>query len=124
MHHTEYIMHFLSVRDWMSSQSWYDMVQTGVVAKGGLLHWSLLVDVGIAAIIWPLSLALLMRQAQTAGIVLWPIRLLGMFLYISAVEAYRHFGTMARWTDPLVTFPWRPGFAPLGVVTDRISRHT
>lgn len=87
------IMRFLSVRDWLAGQSWFDMRQTGVVAEGGLtLHWSRLIDLGIAAIIWPLSVFLTMEDAEAAGIILWPVLLHSLLILLTAREALRSFG--------------------------------
>ncbi|WP_227271989.1 hypothetical protein [Roseobacter weihaiensis] len=87
------IMRFLSVRDWLAGQGWFDMRQTGVVAEGGLtLHWSRLIDLGIAAIIWPSSVFLTMEDAEAVGIILWPVLLHSLLILLTAREALRNFG--------------------------------
>ena len=119
---TDDIMRFLSVRNWIAGQGWYDMVQAGVVADGGLLlHWSRLVDAGIAAIIWPLSFALPVAEAEAAGVVLWPILLLGVLLYVTATQSLRHFGPMAA-TGTVLCFLMWPAVA-FSFAPTRIDHH-
>ena len=90
------IMRLLSVRDWLAGQSWYDTRQAGVAVEGGLtLHWSRLVDLGIAAIIWPLSLIIPMERAEAAGLVLWPLLLMAVLILVTVRESLRQFGPYA-----------------------------
>jgi hypothetical protein len=45
-------MRFLSVRDWLNGQGWFDMSNNRVLPPEGMsLHWSRYVDLGIAGVI-------------------------------------------------------------------------
>jgi len=110
------IMRFLSVRDWLAGQSWFDMRQTGVVAEGGLtLHWSRLVDAGISAIIYPASWFMPMEQAEALGLLTWPLVLYAVLICCVARAATEVFGLRAAVGAVLCLLLWQPftvHFAP------------
>lgn len=90
------ILRLLSVRDWLAGQGWFDMVQPRMVPPDGLdLHWSRYVDLGIAALIWPLSLILPMQAAEGVALVAWPTLLLIGLIVATGLTAKRLCGPMA-----------------------------
>lgn len=117
------IMRFLSVRDWLAGQGWYDMRQTGVVAEGGLtLHWSRLVDAGIAAIVWPASFVVPMARAEALGLLLWPLILSLTLVVLTVRAALLHFGSRGAAAVVLCLLMWQPlqvYFAP-----GRVDHHS
>ncbi len=74
------IMRVLSVRAWLDGQDWFDMTAYRVLAPEGIsLHWSRYVDLGIAALIWPLALFMPFEAAEAFALIWWPsLMLLGM----------------------------------------------
>ncbi|MEL6571239.1 MAG: glycosyltransferase family 39 protein [Pseudomonadota bacterium] len=67
------LMRMMSVRDWMSGQSWFDMTQYRLIPETGVsMHWSRYIDAGIAAILLPVSLVTSQDMAETIAAVAWP----------------------------------------------------
>lgn len=62
------------VRDWMAGQSWFDVTQYRVSPPGGMpMHWSRLVDVPIAAVIWIVRPFAGQVQAELAASTIVPL---------------------------------------------------
>lgn len=101
------ITRFVSVRDWLAGQAWYDMTLYRVAPPEGVsLHWSRYVDLGLATIIWPLSHFVPMKTAEAAGIVIWPILLQIMMIILSGKAAARLFGPIAGGLAALAVVFW------------------
>ncbi|WP_162932984.1 hypothetical protein [Roseovarius sp. EL26] len=101
------IMRFLSIQDWMNGQGWFDMRQYRMQPPEGLdLHWSRYVDLGIATLIWPLSMVLPFEQAQVIGIVLWPAILFVLLVIVIGFSARKMFGPLVGATSMMAIILW------------------
>ncbi len=101
------ITRFVSVRDWLAGQSWYDMSLHRVSPPDGVsLHWSRYVDLGLATIIWPVSQVLPMKTAEAAAIVIWPALLQVLMIILSGTAAARLFGPLAGGVAALAVVFW------------------
>lgn len=87
------IMRILSVRAWFGGQDWFDMTAYRVLAPEGVsLHWSRYVDLGIAAMIWPLTFFMSFEAAEAAALVWWPTLMLLGVMAMTAIVGRRVFG--------------------------------
>ena len=87
------IMRLLTVRDWIAGQSWYDVNQYRFLPPEGLpLHWSRYIDVGIAAIIVPLSYFMPMDLAEQIVVAVWPTLILIITVLVIGFGTQRVFG--------------------------------
>jgi hypothetical protein len=77
------------VRDWLTGQGWFDITQHRVnPPTGGLLHWSRVVDLPIAAGITLLTPLVGQPMAETITVVALPIIVMGLaMLLVGAVTA-------------------------------------
>lgn len=101
------IMRFLSVRDWLSGQSWFDMHQYGVLAPEGLsLHWSRYVDAGIATLFSAAALVLSEEQAMAYAVSGWPVLLLAGLMIATAWTGARLFGAKAAGIAVIFLVVW------------------
>jgi hypothetical protein len=67
-------MRLVEVRDLLSGQSWFDTTQWRMNAPYGLpMHWSRLVDVGIAGLILLFRLVTNPKTAETWALYVWPL---------------------------------------------------
>lgn len=84
---TDDAMRLTAVRDLLAGQSWFDATQYRMNTPFGLpMHWSRLVDGGIAALILFFRLFLDPKNAELAGIFLWPVlSLLPCFIAITRI---------------------------------------
>ncbi|MBO6791985.1 MAG: hypothetical protein JJ894_15775 [Dinoroseobacter sp.] len=99
------IMRYLSVRDWLAGQSWFDMANYRVLPPEGLsLHWSRYVDLGIAAVAFVLGLFLDPGFALSWAAMLWPVLLQVVFITLTGAVSWRIAG------------PWAAAFAIFGCV--------
>ncbi len=90
------IMRLLSVRDWIAGQGWYDVAQYRLLPPDGVsLHWSRYIDVGIAAIILPLSFFVPMDTAEQLAVTIWPTLIMTITVLVAAFGTRRLFGTTA-----------------------------
>ncbi len=103
----DHIMRLVSVRDWLAGQGWFDTTQYRLVPPDGtLMHWSRYVDVGIAAIILPLSWVLPMTTAEQLGVIIWPTLLMVILILIFGFGARRLFGPIAACFTMLLVLLW------------------
>ncbi|WP_373636820.1 hypothetical protein [Yoonia sp. BS5-3] len=101
------IMRLLSVRDWLAGQGWYDVAQYRAVPPEGVsLHWSRYLDLGIAAIILPLSWFLPMPTAEVLAAVIWPTFVMMLNLMVIGFATRRLFGVPAACFALLCTALW------------------
>lgn len=92
---TDDAMRLVEVRDLLAGQGWYDLVQHRLNAPfGAEMHWSRLVDAPIAGLIGLLRL-FLGDSADTAAAFIWPLLLLLLLLWLSALVAHRLAGREA-----------------------------
>jgi hypothetical protein len=90
------IMRLMQVRAWLDGQSWFDTTQYRVLPPDGIsLHWSRYVDLGIAAILVPLSKVMPMAVAEQWTLVIWPTLLMSVMIVIVARGTDRILGPVA-----------------------------
>lgn len=87
------VMRLVEVRDWLSGQSWFDLMQVRLGLEGGtLMHWSRLVDLPIGGLIRLFSLfAGSPEQAEALALTVWPL-LLGLLFIAAAGFGGRRMG--------------------------------
>jgi len=81
---TDDAMRMVVVRDFLDGQGWYDLVQHRLNTPfGAEIHWSRLIDLPIAALLWLARLFTDPRQAELVTGTVWPLLLLGALLWLS-----------------------------------------
>lgn len=99
------MMRLVEVRDLLSGQGWFDLTQYRLDPPGGvLMHWSRLVDLPIAAIIWAASPFIGRAGAELLAANLWPVLLVIPFAFALASVADRFGGEKARLVTLLMIF--------------------
>ena len=77
------VMRLVEVRDFLSGQGWFDLMQYRLGVEGGtLMHWSRLIDLPIAALILFFRQFLTPSGAEAAALLVWP-----MFLSVPLLAA-------------------------------------
>ena len=85
-------MRMVVVRDFLGGQNWFDHMQYRLnTPYGAELHWSRLVDLPIAALVI-LARPLVGSGAETVAGYLWPLILLGAFIWINGQLTLRLVG--------------------------------
>ena len=85
-------MRLVQVRDFLAGQSWFDLTQYRLGLDSGTpMHWSRLIDLPIAAMLWTFSLVLTLDWAEMATMTLWPLTLIAPTLW-AMHRASVHFG--------------------------------
>ena len=90
---TDDAMRLVQVRDLMAGQGWFDPVQARLGPEGTEMHWSRLVDLPIAALIWLAAPFVGVPGAERAASVLWPLLILFPAVLAMATVAARSGGT-------------------------------
>lgn len=104
------VMRLVQVRDLLAGQSWFDLTQYRLGLDGGtLMHWSRLVDLPIAGLIWAFAQLLPAERAEAAALLVWPLFLTLPLFAAVAIGARRIGGLSAM--------PIALGLAALLVVT-------
>ena len=81
------------VRDWMAGQGWFDVSQHRMNGTGGgLMHWSRLVDLPIALVIWIAGAFADSPQAERIALVVVPLATLTIALALLGLIARRLVG--------------------------------
>ena len=85
------IMRLVQVRDLLGGQGWFDMTQYRVDAAGGGvdMHWSRLVDLPLAAVIFVLTPILGASGAELAALIIVPLVTLFLAMLLTARIAWR-----------------------------------
>lgn len=82
---TDDAMRMVVVRDFLDGQGWYDLVQHRLNTPfGAEIHWSRLVDLPLAGLVWLARQFTDFRQAEWMAGMAWPLLLLGVLLWLSA----------------------------------------
>ena len=90
---TDDAMRMVMVRDFLAGQSWYDLTAHRLNTPfGAELHWSRLVDLPLALLLGAFTPLLGADQALVAAGVIWPLLLLALLLWLSALLANRLVG--------------------------------
>lgn len=115
---TDDAMRLVMVRQFLTGQSaWYDMHMARIQPPLGTdLHWSRLVDAGIASLMWLFGLALPPAQAETTTRLVWPLLWIFPAAWAVLAMARRLGGSGAALlaglfliTTLTLYFQWRPG---------------
>lgn len=88
------VLRLIQVRDLLAGQSWFDVTQMRVDAPGGgaPMHWSRLVDVPLALMIWALTPIFGSAAAETITLVAVPLLTLGCVMLLASRIAWRLWG--------------------------------
>lgn len=105
-------MRLIQVRDLLGGQSWFDVTQYRLGFEAGTpMHWSRLIDLPIAAILWVSSLFLSQDWAEAVTMTLWPLALIAPTLWAMHRASVRFGGVRAG--------PFGYLFAIIAIVTTR-----
>ncbi|OUS08435.1 hypothetical protein A9Q96_03015 [Rhodobacterales bacterium 52_120_T64] len=89
-------MRLIQVRDLLNGQSWFDVTQYRLGFEAGTpMHWSRLVDLPIAAILWLTSLLLKQEWAEAVTLAIWPLGLIAPTLWAMYHASVRFGGERA-----------------------------
>ena len=101
------VTRLLMVRDLIAGQGWYDTIQYRFAPPEGVdIHWSRYIDLGIAAIIVPLSWFMPMQSAEILGAMIWPTVIFLITIFVMAYGARRLFGPVPAAFTVLATVLW------------------
>lgn len=90
---TDDAMRMVMVRDLVAGQSWHDLTAHRLnTPSGAELHWSRLVDLPLAGLLMLFTPVLGADLALVAAGIVWPLFLLGLLLWLSALLANRLVG--------------------------------
>ena len=83
-------MRLVEVRDFLAGQGWFDMMQYRLGLDGGtLMHWSRLIDLPIASLIWFFGLFASRETAEALALAVWPVSLVAPAMLAMAVAGQR-----------------------------------
>ena len=86
---TDDAMRLTMVHDFLAGQGWFDLVQHRLnIPYGGEIHWSRLIDLPEAALLFALR-PIFGTLADTAAAYIWPLALLAPLLWLSGKTALR-----------------------------------
>ncbi len=89
-------MRLIQVRDLLGGQNWFDVTQYRLGFETGTpMHWSRLVDLPIAAILWAASLFLTQDLAEAVTMTVWPLALIAPTLWAMQQASVRFGGARA-----------------------------
>jgi|LGOV01.1.fsa_nt_gb hypothetical protein len=89
-------MRLVQVRDLLAGQSWFDVTQYRLGFEAGTpMHWSRLIDLPIAVILWVTSLFLTQDWAEMVTVTLWPLALIAPTLWAMHRASVRFGGERA-----------------------------
>lgn len=93
---TDDAMRLVQIRDWLAGQSWFDLLQHRMgTPDSAPMHWSRLVDLPIAMIIWLSAFVVPAADAERVALVIWPLALLVATMTAVYLAAARVAGRMA-----------------------------
>lgn len=83
MSDTDDFQRLAQIRNWMAGQPWFDVTNYRMdFPNGADMHWSRLVDIPIAALIWVLDIFLSPLMAERVVSILWPMALLVATVFV------------------------------------------
>ncbi len=83
-------MRLVEVRDFLAGQGWFDLMQYRLGLNGGtLMHWSRLIDLPIASLIWFFGLFVPRETAEALALGVWPVSLILPAMLAMAVAGRR-----------------------------------
>ena len=90
---TDDALRLAQVRDWMAGQNWFDTTQYRInPPTGGDIHWSRLIDLPMAALLWLLTPVFGPAMAERIMLASYPMLLLAGLIWLMASTVRRHFG--------------------------------
>lgn len=102
-------MRLMEIRDWLGGQGWFDMMQYRILGPEGIsMHWSRYVDLGISAILVPLSKVVPMDVAERLTLVIWPTLLLALMVILVGLATRRILGPGAAVMAMVMAVLWQP----------------
>jgi hypothetical protein len=103
------ILRWMSVKDLLAGQGWFDMTQYRIEPPEGLsLHWSRYLDAAIAAVYSLLALMLSPDAAERWTLMLWPNLLLVALLILVAKGTSRILGSAVAVFAIVTVMTWFP----------------
>jgi hypothetical protein len=114
---TDDAMRMVVVRDFLNGQPWYDLTNHRLnTPYGAEVHWSRLIDVPLACLLWLFTLLAGPAQALVLTGYVWPMLLLAVLLWVSASLAMSLVGRegvlpalILPLLSPAVTAEFNPG---------------
>tara|TARA_R110002124_G_scaffold1797_16_gene11503 strand:+ start:3628 stop:5415 length:1788 start_codon:yes stop_codon:yes gene_type:complete len=114
---TDDAMRMVVVRDFIHGQPWYDLTAHRLNTPfGAEIHWSRLVDLPLALLLMGFTALLGHDAALVAAATVWPMLLLGVLLWLSALLAHRLVGAegvlpalVLPVLNPAITAEFTPG---------------
>ncbi|NLS01946.1 hypothetical protein HGP14_00995 [Rhizobium sp. P32RR-XVIII] len=88
-------MRLVEVRDFLSGQGWFDLMQYRLGVDGTPMHWSRLIDLPIAALIKFFGLFFAGEQAEAVALAIWPVSLIIPLMLAMAIAGRRIGGAPA-----------------------------
>ncbi|WHO73273.1 hypothetical protein [Rhizobium sp. BT03] len=83
-------MRLIEVRDFLAGQGWFDLMQYRLgLGSGTLMHWSRLIDLPIASLIWFFGLFAPHETAEALALAVWPVSLVLPAMLAMAVAGRR-----------------------------------
>ncbi|RUM27350.1 hypothetical protein EFQ99_03945 [Rhizobium vallis] len=83
-------MRLVEVRDFLAGQGWFDLMQYRLGLDGGtMMHWSRLIDLPIASLIWFFGLFAPRETAEALALAVWPVSLILPAMLAMAVAGRR-----------------------------------
>lgn len=99
------VLRLVQVRDLLSGQGWFDLTQTRLGLEGGtLMHWSRLIDLPIASLIFIFSLVMDPVMAEAAALFVWPLITVVPVFYALALAGQTLAGASGRLIALLLAF--------------------
>jgi asparagine N-glycosylation enzyme membrane subunit Stt3 len=115
-------MRLVLVRELMAGRGWYDQLVTRLQPPlGTMMHWSRLVDAGLAAMIWAFRLVLPAPAAEMAVRLLWPLLLIFPAVACALAMARRLGGSLAVFVCAVLLAVNQLAFAQF--VPGRVDHH-
>ncbi|MFN0219355.1 MAG: hypothetical protein ACKVP4_11130 [Hyphomicrobium sp.] len=112
----------LQIREFMAGAPWFDLTTFRMGGDAGMLsHWSRLIDLPIAALIYAFGLFLPTATAELVVRAIWPLIVLAPMVWVMISAAHRDGGATAAAIATLLTL-----LCPLGLyqfVAGRIDHH-
>jgi len=90
------------VQAWMNGQGWFDLTAYKMVPpSGGDIHWSRLIDVPIAGLIYFLNLFVEFKNASYLAAIIWPLFLMLSTIVVWTLICDRFLENYLRWLPAL-----------------------
>lgn len=99
------VMRLVQVRDLLSGQGWFDLTQTRLGLEGGtLMHWSRLIDLPIASLVFVFSMVMDPVMAEATALFVWPLITVVPIFYALALAGQTLSGASGRVIALLLAF--------------------